>query len=273
MKNMLGKLKNVRGLTFLEILIALTITGFVTTAVFRLYITQHKNYMTQDDVTEIQQNARASIDELSRNIRMAGFALPEGLKAIEAYDANPDTIVVNFFDQGCDTYLSAKMPQPSAELKCGTDISCFEDGQWVYIYDPDTQTGEWFEITHVQPAAFHIQHNTMSLSKAYDENAVILVITQVKYFIDETTEPDNPKLMIQRKGQEPQIFADNIIDLQFQYQMKNGLTVNAPILADDIRQVLIELSGRSKSPDPDDLVNPYRLRTFNTAVNLRNLSS
>ncbi|KAA3632663.1 MAG: prepilin-type N-terminal cleavage/methylation domain-containing protein [Calditrichaeota bacterium] len=266
------KLKNQIGMSLIEVMIALVITGVITTSIFKLYITQHKNYITQEDITDIQQNARSSIDEISRHIRMAGYELPLGLNAIEAYDTNPDTIVLVYHNSGCDTYLSAPMPQPSSELKCGTDISCFYDGQWVFIYDADSAKGEWFEITHVQSAAFHLQHNTMSLSRRYDANALIFAMSFVKFFIDNTTDPDHPKLMIQVMGDTPQVYAENITDLQFQYVMKNGTTLNAPTVAENIREVQIALSGRSNTPEVDDAgIENYRDRTFSTSVYLRNV--
>ena len=40
-------LKNARGFSLLEVLIALTITGVITAAVMRTYVTQHRNYMVQ----------------------------------------------------------------------------------------------------------------------------------------------------------------------------------------------------------------------------------
>ena len=85
-------MRNERGFSFLEVLIALTVMGVVTTAIFNTYITQHKNYMIQGDVSNIQQNGRASIDELARNIRMAGYDIPISLDAIVASNTNPDTI-------------------------------------------------------------------------------------------------------------------------------------------------------------------------------------
>ena len=160
MNRVLKKLKDERGVSFLEVMIALLITGILTASMLKLYITQHQNYMIQDDVTEIQQSVRASIDELSRQIRMAGYDLPLGLEGIEAYNTNPDTLVIVYQGTDCDTYLSAKMPNPSAELKCGSDLSCFYDGMWVFIYDCDSAKGEWMEISHVQEDAFHLQHNT-----------------------------------------------------------------------------------------------------------------
>lgn len=267
-----NKLQSNAGVSVLEILIALFITSIITVAILRLYVTQHKNYMVQDDITDIQQNVRASIDELSRQIRLAGYDLPLGLEGIEAYDTNPDTIVINYKDGNCETFLSAPMPQPSAELKCGSPIDCFYDGQWVFIYDADSAKGEWFEISHVQAAALHIQHNTMTLSRKYDANALVLALTKVKFYIDNTTEPDHPKLMIQLYGQAPQVYAENISDLQFSYRMKNGNVEQEPILTENIREVLIDVNGHSNQPEVDDQGHEhFRNRSFSTSVYLRNI--
>lgn len=258
----------------MEVMIALLILGVITMAIFQLYVTQHKNYMTQDDITTIQQNARASIDELSRHIRMAGYDLPLGLSAITAANTNPDTITITYVYGGCDTYLAAAMPQPSSELKCASDISCFYDGQWIFIYDPDSAAGEWFEITHVQEAALHLQHNTMVLSRKYQANALVLAMTQMKFFVDNTTDPNHPNLMVHMMGQPPQVYAEDIIDLQFQYGMKCGAVVDAPTVADNIREVAISVTGRSRTPDlelAEEPENQYRQRTFSTSVYLRNV--
>jgi len=278
MKKIFAKIIQQRGFSLLEVLIALAVTGIITLAVFRAYVTQHKNYMTQDDITEIQQNARVVIDELSRNIRMAGNKLPQGLQAITPANTNPDTITLTYRTSNCDTYLASPMPLPSAELKCALDISCFNNNQWVYIFEPDSGGGEWFQITIVQAAALHIQHNTMSLSKCYGADAILLSMNQIKFFVDNTTDPDHPTLMMQQPGQTPQIFADNIIDLQFQYKLDNGTIVDEPVLIDDVREVLISVTGRSRHQDyeaptvADDPNSGFRLRTYSSSVNLRNIS-
>jgi len=270
------KIKSLRGTSFLEVMIALLILSVVTTAIFKLYITQHKNYLIQDDVTNIQQNVRASITELSRHIRMAGYNLPMGLPALAAANTNPDTITITYQSAGCDTYLSESMSQPSAELKCATDVSCFKNGQWVYIFDPDSAVGEWFEITEVQAGTKCLQHNTMALSRAYGKDAIVLVMTQVKFFIDETTDPNHPDLMLQLPGQPPIPYAENICDLQFRYRMKNGLVLDAPTLVNDVREVMIFAIGRSNNPDIEltkEVEGQYRHRSFSTSVYLRNIDT
>ncbi|UCC44778.1 MAG: prepilin-type N-terminal cleavage/methylation domain-containing protein [Candidatus Zixiibacteriota bacterium] len=273
MNRMIAKIHETRGATLLEVLIALAITGIVTASIMQLYVTQHTNYLTQDDITTIQQNARASIDELTRNIRMAGRQLPAGLQALQASNTNPDTLTVVYKAGNCDTYLSSPMPLPSAELKCGNDISCFGEGQWVYIYEPDSGIGEWFEITEVQAAAFHIQHNTMTLSRCYGADALVLAVDQVKFYIDDLTDPEHPCLMVQPIGMPPQVYAEDIVDLQFQYHLTNGMVVDEPVLVEDIREVIISVTARSKKPNTENKDEPYRTRTFSSSVNLRNIRS
>ncbi len=259
-----------KGTSFIEVMIALVIMGVITMSIFKAYVTQHKNYMIQEDITDIQQSARASIDEISRNIRMAGYDLPVGLEPIEAYNTNPDTIVLTYSASGCGTYLTAAMPQPSKELKCA-DVSCFHEGDWVYIYEADSAIGEWMEITQVQTSN-HLQHNTVVLSRCYGEKSLVLGLTRVKFFVDNTTDPSHPNLMMQLPGQNPQVYAENISDLQFKYRMKGGQLLDIPDIVENVRDVQIELTGRSNLPElSDDGEETFRERTFATAVYLRNI--
>jgi hypothetical protein len=258
------------GMSLVETLVALFMTGLVMASVFGVYINQHKNWMIQEEVTDAQQNARAVIDELTRQTRMAGYELPLGLPGIEAYNTNPDTIVINYSADGCNATIEHDMPLPSSELRCdGHDVSCFYDGQWAYIFDPDSGGGEFFEITHVQTGSQHIQHNTMDLSRVYQAGAIILALQQVKYYIDRT-DTTHPNLMIQLPGQAPQVYAENIEDLQFQYTMKNGAVLDVPTLVGDVREVIITLTARTDKPDPDFPADPYRRRTYSSKVNMRN---
>jgi prepilin-type N-terminal cleavage/methylation domain-containing protein len=272
MMKLLRKQRRQRGFSFIEIMVALAVLGVITAAIFRLYVTQQRHHLIQDDITNIQQNARSSIDEISRHVRMAGFKLPLGIPAVTASNTNPDTIEINYRTDNCETFLSAPMPQPSAELKCGTDVSCFYEGQWVFIFEPDSGGGEWFEITEVQEAALHLQHNTVILSKKYSANSIVLSMNSYKIFIDNTADPEHPCLMVQEPGADPQVFAEDIVDLQFQYRMKNGMLFDEPPMFEDVREVLIYVQGRSHNPDyTTEQEGDYRFREYATSVFLRNV--
>lgn len=266
-----GVVRGVRGVSLIEVMIALVLTGIISTAILRLYSTQHKNYMVQDDVTGIQSAARASIDELTRQVRMAGYALPLGIPALQAYNTNPDTIVVTYSADGCQTSLAVDMGSYYSDLVCGTDVSCFEDGDWVFILDPDSGGGEFFEISQVQTGAKTLQHATMTLSRAYDQGAIVVALNRIKFYLDTTSDPDHPALMMELPGQPPVVYAENVTDLQFRYRLENGTVVDQPVLMTDVREVLISVTGRSNNPDYAYDEPLYRNRNYTSSVFVRNM--
>lgn len=72
-----------KGFTLVEILIALALMSIITTAIYQLYISNYKTWVSQDLVTEMQQNARFSIDLMTREMQLAGYDIPSGETAIK----------------------------------------------------------------------------------------------------------------------------------------------------------------------------------------------
>jgi prepilin-type N-terminal cleavage/methylation domain-containing protein len=67
-----------RGLTLIELVVALAIGLVVIGAVYRTFSSQQRTYTLQDQVAEAQQNARTAMTILMRDLRMAGYGKPEG---------------------------------------------------------------------------------------------------------------------------------------------------------------------------------------------------
>ena len=61
------------GFTLVELIIAMLLTGVISIGIFSAYKAQQASYAAQDQVTEIQQNIRAGIALMIREVRMAGF--------------------------------------------------------------------------------------------------------------------------------------------------------------------------------------------------------
>jgi type IV pilus assembly protein PilW len=66
-------MKGSRGFTMTELLVAMAITAVVMAAVFSTYKSQQDSYVVQEQVAETQQNLRAALYMMSRDIRMAGY--------------------------------------------------------------------------------------------------------------------------------------------------------------------------------------------------------
>lgn len=64
---------NSRGITLIELLVALVIFGFVVGGIYRLFVAQTKAYTVQDQVADVQQNVRSAMEILLRDLRMAGY--------------------------------------------------------------------------------------------------------------------------------------------------------------------------------------------------------
>jgi hypothetical protein len=260
-----------KGLTLLELLISSVMAIIIIGAGLGLYLNQHKTWIIEGQITDMQQNGRVSIEELSNKIMMAGYGLPSGMNPIIGKNTNPDTITILYLNEsGCQAPIEHAMPQPSTELRCdGHDVNCFSQDTWAYIYDPSTLTGEFFYITQVQVSSSNIQHNTMDLSKCYPQGSEVMLVDYYKYYIDNTTDPNHPKLMRMGTDMVPQVFAEDIYDLQFSYGLANGVYVDVPATGKVVREVRITVKARTSRHDLQ--LSGYRNRTFASSIKVRNL--
>jgi type IV pilus assembly protein PilW len=62
-----------KGVTLIELLIVLVLSGLVIGGIYRLFVAQTRAYTVQDQVVEVQQSIRSSMEILLRDLRMAGF--------------------------------------------------------------------------------------------------------------------------------------------------------------------------------------------------------
>jgi len=72
------KIKDQKGITLVELLIACLMTFIIGGAALEFYASQHNQWLAQTDVSDMQQNARALKDELTTSIRSAGYGIIAG---------------------------------------------------------------------------------------------------------------------------------------------------------------------------------------------------
>src|SRR3989339_279506 len=61
------------GFTLVELLVSMAIAGIVMASIYSSYYSQQKAYVIQEQVAGMQQNLRAAMYHLERDIRMAGY--------------------------------------------------------------------------------------------------------------------------------------------------------------------------------------------------------
>jgi len=80
-----------QGFSLVELVIALTVFLLVLLAVYQLFDTSSATYRSGQRKVDVQQNARVALDEVVRQIRMAGY-WPENFDANPANDLPATTI-------------------------------------------------------------------------------------------------------------------------------------------------------------------------------------
>jgi type IV pilus assembly protein PilW len=132
-----------RGLTLLELLVAITLGLAVVTGTIQIYLGTSQTYRVQEAQSRIQENGRFAMEILNREIRMAGFggssiplqAITKGTAdAIETsyiMDPNPEQIF-EFYIHDSVSGSSTSLYQSTQEL-----IEHVQDMRILYGVDND----------------------------------------------------------------------------------------------------------------------------------------
>ncbi|SDX36939.1 PilW family protein [Marinobacter mobilis] len=110
------------GLSLVELMIALVLGLILSAGVITIFISAKQDYQLQDAVSQIQENARFSLEFLARDIRMAGYSgcsndMPTA-NSIENAPAN-----VGDYDSGINGYDgdNGTLPSTFTNALAGTD--------------------------------------------------------------------------------------------------------------------------------------------------------
>jgi type IV pilus assembly protein PilW len=270
-------------------MVAMVLAIIVTGAIYHTYAVQTKSYNIQDQLSEMQQNARAAMEMIVRELRMAGFGeagftVPDANAVVASNSsAGPDAIMVSD-SQGLSTEIPANIAAGSPTITVafldpnGDGTNDFFQNAGVIISN-GAQT-EGFQIIGIDPAT-----NTITLSGTLANSYVAegtVVVPATIYDVNAS-----------RLRRNTDVLAANIDDLQFAYIFDDGEEANAPNNADaddtndtdDIRSIRINLLARARSGDPDftggrptiedhaadGSTDQFRRRLLTTVVRLRNM--
>lgn len=118
---------DVGGFTLVEVILALALSTVTMGVIYHLYLSQVKNQAVRENILDMQQQARAALDLIIRELNMAGFD-PRGVNR-DAFTGNDFYGVTFDKDQ-----LIVK-----SDLN-GNGVPTDSNESIVYSYDPDTLT-------------------------------------------------------------------------------------------------------------------------------------
>lgn len=263
-------LRKTRGLTLIELLIALAISGILTAGLYGTFIGQQKTYAVQEQVVDMQQNVRAGINKMVREIRMAGFGNVSAVLPVNSFNQvftmNPTGItIIGGFDQIKDsngnpiTVISTNGSQITLSAATGE----FDGAVNGYI-----SVGGLASYKVNQPTG---TANVLTLDRTptLAVGAYIFKVQAITY----TCGLVGGKPVLQRDENttpqpNPQILADNIENIQFAYFDSNG---NQTAIPANVRMISLAVTARTDMSDPNlKGGDGYRRRQIFSNIQLRN---
>lgn len=145
-----------RGFTLIELLITMLISGIVIASIYSAFQSQQNSYIAQDQVAEMQQNIRAGLDMMTREIKMAGYdstgKAEAALVAINASSIN-FTMDLNEDDDVVDSgeNITYALDTVDKEITRNTQpiAQNIEELEFVYLDEDDAVTADVEEVRSV----------------------------------------------------------------------------------------------------------------------------
>jgi prepilin-type N-terminal cleavage/methylation domain-containing protein len=274
-----------KGVTLIELLIALVISGILIAAIYRGFIGQQRVYAVQEQVADMQQNTRVAINKMMREIRMVNMGNVADFLSLPGYSVNGFTQVitpnlntisiVGGFKQIKDsngnfiTVISTNGNQIT--LSAATDK--FDGARHGYIsiggiatYQVQQPTGNTAVLTLDRTPKVAVGGYVFKV-QAITYAVVINAEGKPELRRDENTSPQP----------NPQPLAENIENLQFKYYDNNN-PPNETADPTKIAMIGVTVTARTKDPDPEfkggvgaEVGGRYRRREVTFNIQLRNM--
>jgi type IV pilus assembly protein PilW len=252
------------GFTLIELLVAIALGMVILAGLFRTFKVQHDSYVLQDQVSAMQQNLRAAMHFITRDLQMAGYYtnFDRNSRQLDWNDLDGDSNPANNTETGRPLLFGANNAAVSG-IKSGTDVIVIvkagaegksltgsegASGGVITLssrdFDGDgtadlNNTSKRFGLLVKQDLSFadFFQVDSASgnitppagLVENYTSGDTVFRTDIIIYRVDDST-PTHPRLVRKNLGNDSgyQVIAENIDNLQFRYQLNDGTWVNDP---------------------------------------------
>lgn len=271
--------KKEKGITLLELLVALAISGMVVAGLYRTFIGQQKTNIIQEQVVDTQQTVRGAIHRMTTEIRMAGFGNVSMVLPV-TYSTGTFHHILNLNTPaaGSLTFVTAVGGTSTLTVEGGIGqnqivVSTLIDNEGNPLFDTGNRKYisigglESHVITSIDNGTKTITLNG-GLSFYHPIGTPLFTVVALTYQVAFLN--GAPTLLRnENMGGDAQPQADNIENLQFTYLDASGNPTVNPL---DIRIITVSLTARTERQDPDlQDGDGYRRRQIASNIHLRNM--
>lgn len=258
--------RSVAGFTLIELLVAIALGMVILAGLFRTFKVQHDSYVIQDQVSAMQQNLRAAMHFITRDLQMAGYYtnFDRNSRQLDWNDLDGDSNPNNNTETGRPLLFGINNLSVSGDgIKDNTDVIVIvkagaegrklvsgegASGGVITLnnrrFDSDTDddlngTSKRFGLLVKQDLSFadFFQVNSASgsitppggLVENYTTDDMVYRADIIIYRVDNTNAA-HPCLVRKNLGNDAgyQVIAEDIDNLQFRFQLNDGTWVNDP---------------------------------------------
>lgn len=289
-----------RGVTLVEILVALTLFMIVGGGVMYVLQSQNRAWKLSSDRANMNLTAKATLDELVRSIRMAGSGLPDFTGGFKVYGSGEEKFVIvmnedggqdqilgwnwnipnrtltltvkdasNFAYRGYAS-LALAVPAPGSNAAAGVTTKTFTLG----ILDRANASGACSETIVLDVSPLQSAPNNWNLPGDITAitNGIVQNVDSLTYF------KSHDSLFVRRNIQDSILFATGIDTMRLWYRhpedgWKDSLSSVFPAnVIDKVRLRLVFRSNRvdSKLLEQDSASRGYQFTRMETELALRN---
>jgi prepilin-type N-terminal cleavage/methylation domain-containing protein len=298
--------RKAEGFTLVEMMIAMVIMGIVTAAVYTTLVSTQRQAYTQEDVIEVQQNLRAGLDFMAKDIRMAEFLTPSDQTALVnapsqmLVDSNSDGDYEDTDERPLLSFVSVTSMRSYGRIETasasGTNLAIdlalssmqkFASGDKVRVVRSTSlnTVTSIFSVDSVSGSQVVLSGGASSAGDIQDGDLLVMLPPgaadgdfplQIDYQLIDSSSGDPNMNELQRRVVDMdgnviegfQLIASNISGLDLTYLDDGG---NGTSTLDDIVAVQITITGQTDATETGrDNYSGVKTRTLSTTVKIHN---
>lgn len=254
-----------RGYTLMEVLVAVTLGSITVITAIGGYVSVSRSWLNNGLRLETQQNLRAALDLLSRDLRFAGACLPDSgpsdIKPLAGADnGTTDSITFRANVRCAIGSTTGATPMGDTDINVDT-VANFVPGMQAYILHQNTTTGEYVVVASVDQVASRLTL-AAGTTQAYPSGSAVYGASSQTYALD--TNGSIPVMTVQPSIGAAQPIVSGIDRLNIQYVLDRNCTpgpcdvVNLPANDSEwalVRTIRLDVRARSSrqvpAADPD----------------------